>query len=191
VYWLIFHWMVPALTAATAAGFLAVAVGAVTGDTRDGLLTFGALGFAFYAGLWLNERAGYLPAVITPVVEMPDEEVPDAPEPQLPRQVWIPKDERGRSHRVVTLPDWLDNVQLQLMSHALAAGESLAEREWTGAGKPFSVREWADLREWMERNKLIEARNPRAPQQGFELTAEGLAAFRHLATHLPHQDGTA
>jgi hypothetical protein len=73
-------------------------------------------------------------------------------------------------------------AQLVTLSTGLLAGQPFSESEWTGAGRPFSRREFRDLREEMLKRGMLAWRNEQAPSQGMIFTAAGLAAIRYFAS---------
>jgi len=87
-------------------------------------------------------------------------------------------DGAGRSRQYVDLPAPPEAIA-ELARGALA-GQSLAEGEWTGAGRPFSVDQYREVRAELLRRGLVAWRNPRARNQGLELTGVGRWVFGQL-----------
>lgn len=70
---------------------------------------------------------------------------------------------------------------LRTLAEGLLNGMPFSEREWAGAGKPFSINEFRTARSEMLKRGLLALANPKAPQQGFVLTRAGRAVFEHFA----------
>lgn len=70
--------------------------------------------------------------------------------------------------------------QLCSLASGVLAGRTLAEDEWTGAGRPYSKSEFRELRGELLERGLLCWRNERAPSQGVELTRVGAAVFRGI-----------
>lgn len=64
----------------------------------------------------------------------------------------------------------------------LNAGRNMAEREWSGPGKPFSIDEYRSFRSFLIGRGLARAANKKGANQGFELTEEGEAVFGKILT---------
>lgn len=78
-------------------------------------------------------------------------------------------------------------AQLKELAQGFANDRPFSEREWTGAGKPFSTQSFRDLREQMLKGLLIERVSVKDPRQGFRLTEEG-EKWRDKALTSPTQD---
>lgn len=90
------------------------------------------------------------------------------------------------AEHVYNLPGDLD--QLQTLAQGLQGGRPFSEHEWTGKGKPFSVNQFRDMRSKMLARGLICLANPKAPQQGYILTAAGRAIMRGFLENAPLPD---
>jgi len=73
-----------------------------------------------------------------------------------------------------------DHVMREL-AQGLLDGRPFTEAEWTGRGKLLSKPKFIEIREEMERRRLIKLRSPNFPQQGFELTKSGQETMRQIA----------
>jgi hypothetical protein len=83
--------------------------------------------------------------------------------------------------------------QLQRLADGLLSGAPFAEGAWTGAGRPFSRGQFAELRAVFLSRGWVTWRNPDAPAQGVALTPQGKAVIRSFAsdtTLLPHCTAT-
>lgn len=97
-----------------------------------------------------------------------------------PRQVRVIVESDDRRHvEFIDLP--ASQEQLGRLAVGLLAGHSLSESAWTGAGGPFSRREFQHLRDELIRRGLVSWVNPSARAQGVELTKPGRAVMRRIA----------
>lgn len=69
------------------------------------------------------------------------------------------------------LPGTMD--QMKLLADGLLNGTPFTEREWTGAGKPYSAAGFRDLRKELVRRGLIELASEKDARQGYVLTDDG------------------
>lgn len=69
------------------------------------------------------------------------------------------------------LPGTMD--QLRLLADGLLNSIPFTEREWTGAGKPYSAAGFRDLRKELVRRGLIELASEKDVRQGYVLTDDG------------------
>lgn len=67
--------------------------------------------------------------------------------------------------------------QMGRLAEGLERGLPFTEREWAGAGRPFSSAEFRELRGELIKRELIRLRSEKDPRQGFELTEEGRQVF--------------
>lgn len=72
--------------------------------------------------------------------------------------------------------------QLQRLAEGLLSGAPFAESAWTGAGRPFSRGQFAELRAVFIRRGWCEWRNPEAPAQGVTISPQGKAVLRSFAS---------
>lgn len=79
--------------------------------------------------------------------------------------------------------------QLVALAAGINAGVTFAEAYWTGAGAPFSLREFRRLRAYMVKHGILEMVDSKAPNQGFRLTAAGQAIFSHFRQPTPEGQG--
>lgn len=77
--------------------------------------------------------------------------------------------------------------RLPELARGLAAGRPFTFAAWGGKGRLFSQPEWGELTAVMVERRLAVWKNPRAHNQGLDLSASGRAVFRRLAQ--PEQGG--
>lgn len=87
--------------------------------------------------------------------------------------------------RRVDIPKWIDPVKFTLLARGIADGVAFSEQEWTGSKKPFSRREFTDLRQWMDDKGLAQLKDTRYPQQGWIITPYGERAMKQWLTSAP------
>ena len=71
--------------------------------------------------------------------------------------------------------------QMQALAHGFKMGQPFSERNWTGAGKPFSVNEFRALRSVMIQRDLLGLASAKDPRQGYALTETGRAMMDEMA----------
>jgi hypothetical protein len=91
--------------------------------------------------------------------------------------------ESGRHTRYGGLP--VSEDKLHLLAIGVLRGVAMSESSWTGAGKPFSKREFTCLRDVMLSCGLLRWVNPDARAQGVELSAAGRGLMRHYVSLSP------
>ena len=111
-------------------------------------------------------------------------------EPEQPRVIIMDESDHGTTTGII-----LDDIPHGEMRFArLAAGvlnENIpfAERYWTGDGKPYSQKEFRDLRDYLLLRGCMQWVNEYNHQQGIEILAPGRALIRDYASlvdnHLP------
>lgn len=73
--------------------------------------------------------------------------------------------------------------QLQALSIGILKDhKTLAEKEWTGSGKPFSIKQFREVRSEMIKMGMVVPASSKAEQQGFVFTRAGEAVLRHYTT---------
>jgi len=80
--------------------------------------------------------------------------------------------------------------QLKTLAAGVLSGATLSEITWTGAGRPFSRAQFAELRAELVRRGLAVWNNPSTPARGIALTRGGLAAMRTFASMGPTSSPT-
>lgn len=80
--------------------------------------------------------------------------------------------------------------QLRALAVGVSRGMTLAESVWTGAGRPFSRQQFAELRAELLRRGLAFWINQNSPSQGWKLNSAGAHVLKAFATttNLPDQD---
>jgi len=75
----------------------------------------------------------------------------------------------------------ITQAQMITLAQGLIAGKPLTEREWAGAGKPFSCDQVRELKKLFRAHGILELVNPQAPQQGDRLTKAGRATMQYFS----------
>jgi hypothetical protein len=81
-----------------------------------------------------------------------------------------------------------DDDQLHQLANGFSYGRPFTEREWTGAGKPFSSAGFRALRSEMLKYGLIEQASDADPRRGFKLTTDGEEWRKRYALPSPTLD---
>lgn len=109
---------------------------------------------------------------------------PESHEARHTVRVDIQEVERGHL-RIVSarfpVPEW----QMIEMAQGLLAGKPFSEGQWTGKNGSFSKDKFVQVRDELLRRRLLRLKNKKSVNQGFELTASGMAVMRELASHSP------
>jgi hypothetical protein len=80
----------------------------------------------------------------------------------------------GTNTKLINLP--ANEKQLEALAvGVLHHGRSLSQREWTGAGRPFSINQFNALRDEMQRRGLLHLVSEKDPRQGVALNRVGVA----------------
>lgn len=82
--------------------------------------------------------------------------------------------------QIIELP--ADDEQLQALANGFQFRRPFSEREWTGAGKPFSTNEFRELRSVMIKRGLLTLKNEKDARQGYVLTDAGQALMDQYLT---------
>ncbi len=72
----------------------------------------------------------------------------------------------------------LNAVAVGILEHR----KTLAEKEWTGSGKPFSINEFRAMRSEMIKRGMIVPASSKSERQGFVFTRAGEAILRHYVS---------
>lgn len=143
-----------------------------------------ALGIATFAATWLGLQWRWIS--LTEIermtgLDLNGDGVVASSAPRKDKPVTVIRIENvGGGHyqsRDIRLP--ASENQLRDLADGLAQGRPFSEREWTGAGRPFSSDEFRDLRSAMRRGGLIEFANENEPRQGYALTDDGRELLKH------------
>jgi hypothetical protein len=89
----------------------------------------------------------------------------------------------GATRRTQKLAIPATEEQLRRLAVGILGGVTFAERNWTGRGRPFSIDQFRELRDYLEKAELLTKSNDKSHNQGFTLTAKGRAMLAH---YLPH-----
>jgi hypothetical protein len=84
----------------------------------------------------------------------------------------------SQNHKVARLP--VDEQTLFLLAVGLLSGRQFSEREWTGSGRPLSVKKFRALRDEMLARGMIEPAG-KVATNGYKLTKAGAAVMRHFS----------
>lgn len=109
--------------------------------------------------------------------------VDDDDDPATPMVVRVQLDRveaNGHIHQTAIFDLPASPEQLSALAGGLLDGHPFSEREWTGAGHPFSVNEFRTLRSELIRRKLLALKNDKDPRQGYGLTDDGKAVFEQF-----------
>lgn len=139
-----------------------------------------ALIFALYLTSAINERRRLLwkrEEVLQQ--DLDGDRVVGRPERQTLSIELVTRKPGGMEIQIIDLG--IEPVQAQALARGIMNGRSFSEAEWTGNGRPFSKREFRELRSELLERGLLEWRNPKAPAQGVVLTRSGRAVFSRLA----------
>jgi hypothetical protein len=77
-----------------------------------------------------------------------------------------------------------DEQMRELAEGLLAHGRTFSVREWTGAGRPFSVEQFNQLRTDFIRHQLVAAASEKDPRRGYVITEAGRAVLHEFITDL-------
>lgn len=69
--------------------------------------------------------------------------------------------------------------QMTQLGLGILGGVPFSEGRWTGKGKPFSIDEFRELREYFKSAELLELVNDKSPNQGYQFNETGLEMFKH------------
>lgn len=89
----------------------------------------------------------------------------------------------GQTRRTQRLQIPASEEQILSLGLGIMGGVPFSEGRWTGKGKPFSINEFRELRDYFERAELIQLVNDKAPQQGYEFTETGLSMLQHYVPY--------
>ena len=109
--------------------------------------------------------------------------VDDDEDPVTPMVVRVQLDrvEDGRYKQTAIFDLPATPEQLTALAVGLLRGRiPFSEREWTGAGRPFSVNEFRGLRSEMIKRQLMTLKNEKDARQGYVPTAEGQAVLEQF-----------
>jgi hypothetical protein len=112
-----------------------------------------------------------------------------------PASIRIQLDEirnNGHIHQTQMFELPCTEAQLQALADGvLRLDKTLAEKEWTGAGKPFSINEFRTVRSEMLKRGMVVPASSKSERQGFVFTRAGEAVLKHYApSPSPIQDGS-
>jgi hypothetical protein len=104
-------------------------------------------------------------------------------DPATPRivRIQIDKSEDGqvKQWKLFDLPA-TDEQMSALATGLLNGHRPFSEREWAGAGRPFSSNEFRDLRAELIKRELITLKSEKDPRQGYVLTDDGKSVFEQF-----------
>ena len=164
--------LLPALQSLLTGVIVALVVLALSGESRVALLSGGivaGVAWLFLLSRWLVERQAVFYALAPEPVII--NEAPEKPEPTV---IHI---HEGNETRILVLN--VEPEKLRALAYGLERGVPLAEKEWCGSGKTFSVSQFRELRNELLSRKLLRWRNESSPAQGVELSPGGRAFIRY------------
>lgn len=94
----------------------------------------------------------------------------------------------GATRRTQKLAIPATEEQLRRLAVGILGGVTFAERNWTGRGRPFSIDQFRELRDYLEKAELLTKSNDKSNNQGFALTAKGRAMLAHYLPHPGEED---
>jgi hypothetical protein len=151
----------------------------------DAAIIAGLAGLAAWVYFW-SWWARIIMADTYPPVEVMRREEPEEPaEPQTVKVVIT--ENQGRDTSFIDLP--ATPSQLLELAQGIENGRMLSGRTWAGNGGLFTDGEWTKLRDSMISRGLAAWNNPRAYNQGFNLTVAGVHVFRKIAKRPPLSEG--
>jgi len=107
-----------------------------------------------------------------------------------PKQIRIQLDEVQNGHirqtQMFTLP--CDEDELILIAERVRAGIPFSEKEWTGAGKPFSVSRFREIRSEMLKRQMLVPASAKSGKQGYVFTRAGQGLLNYYAPPPPLQE---
>lgn len=114
--------------------------------------------------------------------------------PSAPRVIRVQLDDiqnNGHIHTSAIFELPADDAQLSALANGLGRGLTLSEKTWTGKGNPFSIAEFRKLCGVMLAQGIIQYRNEKAAQQGYEPTPKGVKFFEQYLTSPTPETGEA
>jgi len=109
--------------------------------------------------------------------------ITDAAQQQRPLRLEI---NTGNTTKIAHLP--ADHRHIRALAEAALNGKPLTERHWTGSGKPFTKREFREIRAELIRAGILRWRNQNAPAQGVIVTEAGREALQQILTAPPQSE---
>lgn len=79
--------------------------------------------------------------------------------------------------------------QMTQLGLGILGGVPFSEGRWTGKGRPFSLDEFRELRDYFKDAELIELVNEKSPTQGYQFTEKGLEMFKHYIPYPTADNG--
>lgn len=110
-----------------------------------------------------------------------DDRIGETPKPEKSLRITVTEKQKGAKSWTGYFDSPVEEPVLGQFARAFLAGRPMGERNWTGAGQPFSVNEYVDFRDELMARGLLRWKNDRAHRQGFRLTLRGERVFRELA----------
>lgn len=107
--------------------------------------------------------------------------VGEPPEPKKKMRITVTEKQKGSRSWTGYFDSPIEEPVLGQFARAFLAGRPMGERNWTGAGQPFSVNEYVGFRDELMGRGLVRWKNDGAHRQGFKLTLRGERVFKELA----------
>jgi len=89
----------------------------------------------------------------------------------------------GATRRTQRLRIPASSEQMTQLGLGILGGVPFSEGRWTGKGKPFSLDEFRELREYFKSAELLELVNDKSPNQGYQFNETGLEMFKHYVPY--------
>jgi hypothetical protein len=136
------------------------------------------------AGWWLYSLWRWTRLTERELPKVQVQSVDDDGDPLTPKVVrvqldWITDAGHYQQTSIFDLPATEQQLG-ELAEGLLNGGRSFSEKEWCGAGHPFSVNGFRELRSEMIKRGLLTRKSAKDHRQGYELTEEGKAIFRQF-----------
>ena len=101
------------------------------------------------------------------------------PDPPAVRIELLERREGSWTGEYLNLP--VTPAQLRLLSSGVVSGGTLSENAWCGSNRPFTKRQFHQLRQALLERGWLEWRNMDAPAQGVQASRVGMRVFSYLA----------
>ncbi|MBI5933289.1 MAG: hypothetical protein HY867_06240 [Chloroflexi bacterium] len=171
------------LATAVIVGLVTLAI-ALVFDWLDPLKPTVTMAGLSLAGWWLYSLKRWTRLTGPDPVQVQMRSVDHDGNPATPKIVRVQIDkvtENGhvKQTRMFDLPATEDQLSA-LAEGLLKQNRSFSEREWTGAGRPFSVDEFRKLRAEFIRRELVALKSEKDARQGYTLTDDGKAVLEQF-----------
>lgn len=139
------------------------------------------VGAVTFAGAWLLLLGRFNALLVAREFVRPRMPEPARDDRPVPRVVVEVHDRDGGGSRVQIVELPIDLDRLGVLARAVAGGQELTYRRWTGRGKLLTRGELGEIHDWLVRCGLAYWVNEDRHQEGLEFTAGGRRAWERLA----------